>query len=508
MIGKVIGNYQITSELAHGGMGSVYRGRHLNLPREVVVKVIKLAAFPPSTQEHLRARFRREAYIQSQLDHPGIVRVYEFFTTEENYFLIMEFVAGMSLRDLIGRQRALPPAQAAGLLKQALAALSYAHQFAYVDESGREQRGLVHRDIKPANLLLDGRARLKLTDFGIVKVAGEGGMTQTGFNPSTIEYASPEQLRGLSLDPRSDLYSLGVTFFEVLTGRLPFPPSATGSDYEVRKGHIEIDPPMITALQPDVPTPLAGIIMRSLRKSPGERFQTAAEFLDAVLACDPGATGVVKTAPAPLETEVINPAPTAPKTPGPATSETTVPLLAQPPPVGSAVESVKPVPPPDRLPEPARPVRRTGRQVVPAIAAAVVLLSLAGGSYWLLRREREPARTAAAMTTPTVSPTSAAPPVRAQEYEAQERYPEAIALYDSFLRDNPHAAAAPELSARLAELKKFQGLLSLARLEFDREDYEAARRDYAEALKLRPASQLARTGLEEAEARLSRRPRP
>ena len=112
------------------------------------------------------------------------------------------------------------------------------------------------------------------------------------------------------------------------------------------------------------------------------------------------------------------------------------------------------------------------------------------------------------MTTPTVSPTSAAPPVRAQEYEAQERYPEAIALYDSFLRDNPHAAAAPELSARLAELKKFQGLLSLARLEFDREDYEAARRDYAEALKLRPASQLARTGLEEAEARLSRRPRP
>src|SRR5262245_42983957 len=119
MIGRIIGNYQITSELAHGGMGEVYRGRHLHLPREVVVKSILLGAFSPSAQSHLKARFRREAFIQSQLDHPNIVRVYEFFAAEDNYYLVMEYVPGMSLRDLLARQGAPTPAQGVYLLKQA-----------------------------------------------------------------------------------------------------------------------------------------------------------------------------------------------------------------------------------------------------------------------------------------------------------------------------------------------------------------------------------------------------
>ncbi|HMV48536.1 MAG TPA: protein kinase [Blastocatellia bacterium] len=286
MIGRIIGNYRVTSELAHGGMGTVYRGQHVHLPREIVVKSILLGAFSPAAQSHLKARFRREAYIQSQLDHPNIVRVYEFFAAEDNYFMVMEYVAGMTLRELLSRQGVPTPAQAVYLCKQALSALDYAHNFNYVDESDIRHAGIIHRDIKPANLLLDNKGKLKITDFGIVKVMGEqntgAGMTQTGFHPGTVEYMSPEQLLGLDIDARSDLYSLGVTFYEMLTGRLPFERSSTGSDWEVRKGHIEKQPPPILELRPDLPPTLAAIIMRALQKNPSDRFQTAMEFQEAL----------------------------------------------------------------------------------------------------------------------------------------------------------------------------------------------------------------------------------
>src|SRR5215813_9616472 len=271
MIGRIIGNYQITSELAHGGMGAVYRGHHLHLPREVVVKSILLGAFSPPVQGLLRARFRREAFVQSQLDHPNIVRVYEFFAAEDNYYLVMEYVRGMTLRDLLARQGSPTPGEAVYLLKQALASLDYAHNFSYRDESDHHNTGVIHRDIKPANILLDTQGRLKITDFGIVKVMGEQtglGMTQSGFHPGTVEYMSPEQLLGLQIDTRSDIYSLGVTFYEMITGRLPFQRSATGSDWEIRKGHIELDPPSILEIRPEIHPQLAAVVMRSMRKNP------------------------------------------------------------------------------------------------------------------------------------------------------------------------------------------------------------------------------------------------
>ncbi len=295
MIGRIIGNYEITSELAQGGMGAVYRGRHLHLPREVVVKSILLGAFSPSAQTHLRARFRREALVQSQLDHPNIVRVYEFFAAEDNYYLVMEYVSGMTLRDLLARQGAPSPAQAIYLLKQALAALDFAYNFSYLDESHNRHIGVIHRDIKPANMLLDTTGRLKITDFGIVKVMGEEtglAMTQSGFHPGTVEYMSPEQLLGNQIDNRSDIYSLGVTFYEIITGRLPFQRSATGSDWEIRKGHIEREPPPILDIRPDVHPQLAAIIMRSLRKNPEERFQSAAEFLETLRDYEQNAAGM------------------------------------------------------------------------------------------------------------------------------------------------------------------------------------------------------------------------
>jgi serine/threonine-protein kinase len=529
MLGKIIGNYQITSELAQGGMGAVYRGRHQSLPRDVVVKSILLSSFPPSLQSQLKARFVREAYIQSQLDHPNVVRVYEFFTTSENYYLVMEFVDGMSLRDLIKRQGALSPAHAVPLFKQALSALDYAHNFNYVDESGNRNRGVVHRDIKPANMLLDGMARLKITDFGIVKLAGERGMTRTGFNPGTVEYMSPEQIRGLEVDARSDIYSMGVTFYEALTGRLPFPHSETGSEYDVLRGHIELTPPPITTIKPDAPAALASAIMRSLEKDPNARFQSGAEFLEAILDYERGDGSLIKeavrveaaAAPARVPqathsmTEVISydtrqapiTAPVAP--PAPAKPSLTTQII-EPAPTNHR----------DATPKPAPPPRRYGL----IVAGAIVALIVAAGAFMFWKQTGAPSSaaanisandpaTASSPAAPSPAQTTGASPAapedarlqQGREAEAQERYADAIKGYAEYLQQNAQAPDAATLQTRVDQLKKLQGLLNLADVEMKNRDYSAAKLDYAEALKLRPDSRLAQAGLAAAESRRTAR---
>jgi serine/threonine-protein kinase len=521
MVGKIIGNYLISGELAQGGMGAVYRGRHQTLPREVVVKSILLSSFPPQAQEQLKARFVREAYIQSQLDHPNIVRVYEFFTSPENYYLVMEFVNGMSLRDLLKRQGALAPNQAVAIFKQALSALDYAHNFSYVDESGRPLKGIIHRDIKPANLLLDGMARLKITDFGIVKLAGERSMTRTGFNPGTVEYMSPEQIRGLEVDARSDLYSLGVSFYEALAGRLPFPYSETGSEYEVLRGHMELSPPPLAQLAPHVPEALAAVVMRSLAKAPEERFASATEFLDALLAYERpneinqsanvavaanslthSMTEVLEssTQPAPLTTEVLPAESTHPNV-------KRQPLAIAPAkPADQFRTTIAPQSIPQSAPQSVYASRNRSAGLIVVGAILLCVLAVAGAYFLWLRTstaEESPATTALP-ASPTI-PTAAQEDERLKpmrELENQEHYAEAIKLYADYLQANAQATNAAQISARMAELKKLQGLLTVADLELSKQDYEAARRDYSEALKLRPESKRAQDGLAEAESRL------
>jgi len=173
IIGRHIGNYLITGELAHGGMSSVYRAHHVTLPREVVVKIIRPPAFAQADQAELRARFRREAYIQSQLDHPHIVPVYEFFADGDEYFLIMQYVPGSNLASVLEKEGALPIERACAFTEQALDGLAYAHGLEYVNEKGNTSVGVIHRDIKPANLLVDHHGNLKLTDFGIKSSGGQ-----------------------------------------------------------------------------------------------------------------------------------------------------------------------------------------------------------------------------------------------------------------------------------------------------------------------------------------------
>ncbi len=513
MIGKVIGNYLITGELARGGMGAVYRGRHQALPREVVVKSILLSSFPPQTQQQLKARFVREAYVQSQLDHPNIVRVFEFFTSTENYYLVMEFVNGMSLRDLIKRQGALPPHQALPLFKQALSALDYAHSFSCVDEYGRQLKGIIHRDIKPANLLLDGMARLKMTDFGIVKLAGESSMTRTGFNPGTVEYMSPEQIRGLEVDARSDIYSLGITFYEMLTGRVPFPHSEKTSEYEVFKGHIEIAPPPLADLRADVPASLSALVMRALEKNPDDRFPSAAEFLNALLDYEQGVPAGSAAARAVSAQSQLTHSMTeqlgAPTQPAPLTAESTPAIPTDPSnnrrqaqPVAAVSDSYQTT---LTKPQP----KRTGLLMV---ASALLLLALVavGAAYFFWPRSAPTSETTSAANGVEAgqSPVAAEEDERlkrAREMEQQENYAEAIKLYDEYLQANAQATDAATTSARVVELKKLQGLLTVADLEMSQQDYTAAKRDFAEALKLRPQSKRAQTGLNEAEARLTAR---
>ncbi len=425
----------------------------------------------------------------------------------------------MSLRDLIKRQGALAPAHAIPLFKQALSALDYAHNFNYMDESGACYKGIIHRDIKPANLLLDGTGRLKITDFGIVKLAGERSLTRTGFNPGTVEYMSPEQIRGLEVDARSDLYSLGVAMYEALTGRLPFPPSDTGSEYEVFRGHIELQPPPIATVKPDVPEAIAALVMRSLQKDPGARFQSAAEFLGAMIDCEQsGAAPVARPTSKPPQvthsmTELISydtrVAPGATSAP-----------IQQP----IATQVIEPAPTNHRAaPAPGKQPRRYGLLVA---GVFVALLAVAGIAFVLMKPSDTSSSAAANLSTPTpgatpipsvttpapdATPAPAATPEderlkKARKAEAEERYYDALIKYGEFLAK--HALdtdpGVKEIQAHKTELEKFFELINLGEFQNNIQDYAAAERSYTEALNLRPDSKLAQAGLKKAQSHRGR----
>ncbi len=279
-LGQTIGNYEVVSPFGEGGMGELFLGRHRTLAREVIIKTIRTEDFSPRQIEHLRQRLEREAYIQSQLDHPNIVRVYDFIATEEATCMVMEYVPGRDLRKMIARETgAIMPARAIKLFKQILRSIDYAHHFIYSDKNGHKHQGIIHRDLKPANILITPNDIAKVTDFGIVKLRGVKGGTQMGFNPGTPEYMSPEQARGRELDHRSDLYSLGVVFYEMLTGNVPFSDTGEGtSDYEIRRGHIELAPPPLRQFKGDISPALEAIVLKSLEKDPDARYQTARDF--------------------------------------------------------------------------------------------------------------------------------------------------------------------------------------------------------------------------------------
>lgn len=264
MIGKVIDNYRILEILGRGGMGVVYKAMDEGLHRVVALKMLN----PFYAQdENFLIRFRREARSQAQLEHPNIVRIHAFRESPEGLFIVMGFVDGKTLSELIKEMGAIPWKQSVPIFKQCLSAIGHAHQL-----------GIIHRDIKPGNIMLNRKGEVKITDFGLAKVQEAGETTITHGVAGTLYYMSPEQVQGMSkVDHRSDLYSLGMTFYEMLAGRTPF--DKNDSEFTILKSIVESNFPSPTQLNPGMPPILSKIVMKAVSNEPAKRYQTAEEML-------------------------------------------------------------------------------------------------------------------------------------------------------------------------------------------------------------------------------------
>src|SRR5580704_12735717 len=262
-VGSVLGSrYEILQQLAEGGMGTVYKVYDLELERVVALKVIR----PELAQTvEVLSRFKQELIIARQVTHRNVSRIYDLAEAEGVKFITMEFVEGQSLSALLQEKGKFAPEQAAGVIVQVCRALEAAHA-----------EGVIHRDLKPQNIMLDAHDRVVVMDFGIARSIAIGSMTQTGVVLGTPAYMSPEQAKGEELDARSDLFSLGIIFYELLTGGPPYK-AETALEALYKRATEHARPPVEVA--PQIPKPLSDIAVRCLEIDKGKRYASATEIL-------------------------------------------------------------------------------------------------------------------------------------------------------------------------------------------------------------------------------------
>ena len=366
------GRYQLTAHIARGGMAEVFEANDLMLDRRVAVKILHRQF---ASTETFVARFRKEAQAAANLSHPNIVSIYDWGEEDGTYFIVMELIAGRSLRDILKSEVVLLPRRAAEIAVEVASALEVAHR-----------NRVIHRDNKPGNILLAGDGTVKVTDFGVARAWDDSQeLTRTGSVIGTATYFSPEQARGEPADGRSDIYSLGVVLFEMLTGRPPF---VGESPVSVAYQHVTVDPPAPSSLNPDVPTELDAIVGKALQKTPDYRYQSADEIRRDLLLFLRGE------------------APAAASPPAPATASEAPARVLEPAAGAASRRSYTDLPPPTVSPEEAyrraSPPRRRSANLPAVIGSIAVAAALVFGIYLLLNN-------LSAETEPVV--TTAPPPV-------------------------------------------------------------------------------------------------
>ena len=371
-IGSVFRGYRIDAVLGHGGMGAVYLATHLRLERRVAIKVLlpELA-----TDESFRERFIRESQLAASLEHPNIVPVYDADEEEGVLYIVMRFIEGEDLGSMLRRNGPPDRSLAVSMIGQAGSALDAAHA-----------SGLVHRDVKPANIMIAGDGtHVYLTDFGVAKRLAAPGLTRTGFFVGTVDYCSPEQIEGKTVDARSDIYALAGVLFHCLAGR---PPYEKDSDVAVITAHLLEPPPAITSVCADLPPAVDAVIVKAMAKRPEDRYQTAGEMTaaarDAITEPRPTAAAPpTEPARTVAAVETVEAAAQAAVTLAPsetvAAPETALPTAPSPV-VGDDEALPAAARAGRRLPASRRTLLVAGVLLVAAVAAVVAVIATRGGS--------------------------------------------------------------------------------------------------------------------------------
>jgi serine/threonine-protein kinase len=354
---RFIGKYRVKGELGRGGMGAVYLAEQPGLGREVAIKeLIQSAATDPIALK----RFLQEAQVMARTSHPNLVQVHDLELSAEANYIVLEFVRGKSLRDWLNRGP-IPPPQVFAVMHGVLQALDYAHKHA-----------IVHRDMKPENVLLSDDGMVKVADFGIARLTDDTGVggtaTKTGTTVGTPQYMSPEQVASSKVDGRSDLYSAGIMFYELVAGEPPFTASESDGPFTLMAKHVQAPPKPPSLHRPGLDAGLEEAILKSISKRPEDRFQTGQEFDDVLSRlADRLFPGWQRSLEPGADLSKMVPGATAPPAPMPAA------------PLGIAIQQPATAVPPQAVYNPAPPVKPVVKQSSGCMGVLFGVLTLGAG---------------------------------------------------------------------------------------------------------------------------------